>query len=55
MNIPSKESENLTNFCMAVSRGFTVVGVTVISHTGLGVVFGMSHIDVIPDIMQQKF
>lgn len=55
MNIPSKDSENFTNFCMAVSRGFTVVVVTVISHTGLGVVSGMSHIHVIPDIMQQKF
>lgn len=29
--------------------------VTVISHTGLGVVSGMSHIQVIPDIIQQKF
>lgn len=51
--MPSKDSENFTNFCMAVSRGFTVV-VIVISHTGRGVVSGMSKLHVIPDIMQQK-
>lgn len=36
------------NFCMADSRGFTVV-VTAISHTGLGVISEMSNIHVIPD------
>lgn len=55
MNMPSKDSEYFTNFCMAVSRGFTVVVMTVISHTGLGVVSGRSHIHVIPDIMQKTF